>query len=163
MTAFHSGVDDADEKSFDGVHITVGRLDSVPEYSCSIVVQGTREMIDPSILIDGMAPADSVPAAWLEAVKLQPPRLPLGPTEVAFTARAEALYKRYYAGAISEVEYLVGLSEIEKAAEQAAAAERSRLVSAVPASVESERNWLGLNKRQPTASRKGRRRKGGKK
>lgn len=111
MSAFHSGVDDADEKNFDGVHITIGRCDSVPEYSCSLVVQGKREIVDPSVLIDGMAPMDAVPAAWLSAMKESAPR-GLGDL---YLAKADALYKRYYAGELSEAVYLVELKKIEEA------------------------------------------------
>ena len=119
MGAFHSSTDDGDEAGFDGVHITVGRLDSVPEYSCSIVVQGVREVVDPSVLVDGMAPADSVPAEWLSAIKLPAPRLPLWAGEASFTARAEKLYSRYYAGQIAEKDYLVQLRELEEEAAEA--------------------------------------------
>jgi len=111
MTAFHSGTDDADEKNFDGVHITVGRCDSVPEYSCSLVVQGKREVVDPSILIDGMAPMDTVPAAWLSAMKESAPR-GLG---ILYQGKADALYKRYYAGEIAEQVYMTELRKIEEA------------------------------------------------
>lgn len=112
MSAFHSGTDHADEEFFDGVHITVGKLDAVPEYSCSLVIQGKREMLDPSILIDGMAPASDVPVDWVAAVKLSPPR-DLGEP---FAERAEKLYARYYEGSIDERAYQAQLAEIEAAA-----------------------------------------------
>lgn len=115
MSAFHSGTDDDDEANFDGVHITVGKLDSVPEYSCSIVVQGVRRKCDPSDLVDGMAPADSVPVEWLAAIKL--------PRPVGFTANRTAavadLYDKYYRGDISEDVYVLQL-DVLKAAEEAA-------------------------------------------
>ena len=111
MSAFHSGVDDADEKNFDGVHITVGRCDSVPEYSCSLVTQGKREVVDPSVLIDGMAPADTVPMAWLSAIKESAPR----GLDILFQSKAEDLYKRYYAGDLSEADYKTELKKIEEA------------------------------------------------
>jgi len=48
MSAFHSGIDDKDEKSFDGIHITIGDLDSeFVSISASIVSNGTRFMIEP--------------------------------------------------------------------------------------------------------------------
>jgi len=111
MSAFHSGVDDADEKNFDGVHITVGRCDSVPEYSCSLVVQGKREVVDPSVLIDGMAPMDAVPATWLSAMKEPAPR----GLDILFQPQADDLYKRYYAGELSEASYTAELKKIEEA------------------------------------------------
>jgi len=43
MAAFHSGIDIDDEKSFDGLHITVGNLgEEIPSLVASIVVNGTR-------------------------------------------------------------------------------------------------------------------------
>ena len=122
MSAFHSGTDDHDEQFFDGVHITIGKLDSVPEYSCSLVVHGKRAMFDASQLVDGMAPAEAIPTAWLNAVKLPAPR---GLSE-SFLARATALYERYYSGVITEAAYQVELGKIEKEAEAAEKADRER-------------------------------------
>ena len=48
MSAFHSGVDDKDEESFDGIHITIGNLnDDDVSISASIVSNGTRFIVDP--------------------------------------------------------------------------------------------------------------------
>ena len=115
MSAFHSGTDDADEKFFDGVHITVGKVDSVPEYSCSIVVQGQREVVDPSVLIDGMAPVDAIPVEWLSAMKLTAPR----GLEEPFQAQATGLHKRYFAGELAELAYMVELGKIKIKSETA--------------------------------------------
>jgi len=55
MSAWHSSIDDADEKHFDGLHITIGNVDE--EYasiSASIVSNGTRFMVDPRDYIDGI-------------------------------------------------------------------------------------------------------------
>jgi len=53
MSAFHSGTDDADEKNFDGLHITIGHLtDDHPSISASIVVNGFRVIVDPCDYID---------------------------------------------------------------------------------------------------------------
>lgn len=117
MSAFHSGTDDADEKFFDGVHITVGRCDGVPEYSCSLVVQGKREIMDPSVIIDGMAPANMVPADWLAAIKEPAPR----GLDILFQAKAEKLYAAYYAGEMSEASYKPELEKLEKADRKARA------------------------------------------
>lgn len=114
MGAFHSGTDEADEASFDGVHITVGQLGSIPEFSCCVVVQGCRAKFDPSALIDGLAPQDEVPAAWMAAVKLPPPPADL---PEAFVARATKLYTSYYSGAIGEEAYKADLAKIQKEAE----------------------------------------------
>jgi len=48
MSAFHSGIDDSDEKHFDGLHITLGDLDEeYPSISSSIVANGFRVMVEP--------------------------------------------------------------------------------------------------------------------
>jgi len=48
MSAFHSGVDDDDEKSFDGLHITFGNMnDPDISVSASIVANGFRTIVDP--------------------------------------------------------------------------------------------------------------------
>ena len=48
FSAFHSGVDDADEAHFDGLHITIGNVkDETPSISASIVSNATRFKIDP--------------------------------------------------------------------------------------------------------------------
>ena len=53
--AFHSGVDDADEKYFDGLHITVGDLSKeLLTISSSIVVNGKRFMVLHSDYIEGV-------------------------------------------------------------------------------------------------------------
>ena len=122
MSAFHSGTDDHDEMFFDGVHITIGKLDSVPEYSCSLVVQGVRRIVDPSEIVDGMAPADAVPEAWLAAIKLPRPTLLAEP----FAAQAVTVYERYWRDEIGEAAYKVALAEIE-------AAEKTARVPAVEA------------------------------
>jgi PRTRC genetic system protein A len=122
MSAFHSGTDDKDEEFFDGVHITVGRVDSVPEYSCSIVVQGVREIVEPSVIVDGMASADAVPSEWLDSVKESKPQVLL---EV-LQDRADKLYEAYYAGKISEEAYHRDLAKIEKEEDAFLKAEEKR-------------------------------------
>jgi len=55
MSAFHSGVDDGDEESFDGLHITFGHMrDDDISISASIVVNGHRFMIEPMDYISGI-------------------------------------------------------------------------------------------------------------
>lgn len=55
MDAFHSGVDDHDERHFDGLHITIGRVDQ-PYFtiSCSIVVNNQRFHLEPQETIEGI-------------------------------------------------------------------------------------------------------------
>ena len=53
MSAFHSGVDDDDEKSFDGLHITFGNMrDDDISVSASIVANGHRVMVRPEDYIN---------------------------------------------------------------------------------------------------------------
>ena len=74
MSAFHSGTDHKDETHFDGVHITIGKVDEhTPEFANSIVVQGTRFTCKHEQLIEDFAPTAAIPAAWLAAVKEKPP------------------------------------------------------------------------------------------
>ena len=60
MSAFHSSVDDADEESFDGLHITLGHImrDEI-SISASIVINGSRFMIDPVEYIEGIKVIDT--------------------------------------------------------------------------------------------------------
>jgi len=53
MSAFHSGVDDADEQKMDGIHITLGNvLESFPSISCSATKNGERFMCRVDSLFD---------------------------------------------------------------------------------------------------------------
>ena len=56
MSAFHSGVDVNDEKSFDGIHMTLGKMglpDTFDLCGC-IVVNGMRVPINPEDYVDGL-------------------------------------------------------------------------------------------------------------
>jgi hypothetical protein len=55
--AFQSGTDHKDEKNFDGIHVTVGKLGGVPEYHVRFVVGGNIWSVDDqSILIQQIVP-----------------------------------------------------------------------------------------------------------
>jgi len=55
FSAFHSGIDDADEKSFDGLHITIGNNnDTDVSLSASIVSNGQRFIVQPEDYINGI-------------------------------------------------------------------------------------------------------------
>jgi len=55
MSAFHSGVDDSDEKSFDGLHITIGNVNRKNfSITASIVSNGFRTKVEPEEYIDGI-------------------------------------------------------------------------------------------------------------
>jgi proteasome lid subunit RPN8/RPN11 len=110
MTAFHSGVDDKDEVNWDGVHITIGLLNKIPEYSCSVMAQGARAKYNPADLIDGMASMDDVPDEWMAAVKLGPIT---GINDPKLAKRAEKLYDKYFAGKMTEEDYLKDMKKIE--------------------------------------------------
>ena len=72
MSAFHSGTDEKDEANFDGIHITIGKVDEVRhDLALSIVCGGQRYKCTEEQLISGFGDA-TVPNEWLEAVK-QPP------------------------------------------------------------------------------------------
>jgi len=60
FSAFHSGTDDADEQHFDGLHITIGDLDEVGQFSISssVVSNGFRSKSNPSEYIDGIECVD---------------------------------------------------------------------------------------------------------
>lgn len=53
--AFHSNTDVSDEEDFDGLHITFGNNNKeVFTISSSIVVNGFREIVDPTIVLEGV-------------------------------------------------------------------------------------------------------------
>jgi len=55
MSAFHSGTDQHDEKSFDGLHITIGNVDEkFVSMSTSIVSNGSRFIVDTIEYMDGL-------------------------------------------------------------------------------------------------------------
>jgi len=57
--AFHSGIDDSDEKHFDGLHITVGDLSKgLLTISTSIVVNGMRFIVDTNDYVEGAESVD---------------------------------------------------------------------------------------------------------
>lgn len=71
MSAFHSSVDDKDEKTFDGLHITLGDLkDDEFSISASIVANGMRVMVDPSEYISGIKLTHDID----EMVEVQQPK-----------------------------------------------------------------------------------------
>lgn len=58
--AFHSGTDDADESTFDGLHLTFGHVNraSGMSVSASIVLNGQRTKIDPLSILEGVTHVD---------------------------------------------------------------------------------------------------------
>lgn len=67
--ASHSGVDDRDEEYFDGVHITIGNVDSYSmTYSYSLVAHGKRAKVEANHVVD-IEPEEEYPPHWMERVK----------------------------------------------------------------------------------------------
>ena len=71
--AFHSDMDDWDERHADGLHVTVGTLNLRPTYACSLVVDGRRLRLAPLEVFealpgDGGPPADP---AWLARLRVE--------------------------------------------------------------------------------------------
>ena len=57
FNAFHSGVDDADEDGFDGLHVTFGHNDKAEfSISASVVLNGNRFKIAPDACLEGVEP-----------------------------------------------------------------------------------------------------------
>ena len=111
MSAFHSGTDHKDEEHFDGVHITIGKVDSVPEYAYSVMAQGARAKYDdPNDLVEGLDPSGDVPADWMEAVKLDEPKII---DDKKYGEAVEKLYTQYLEGKLTEKTYLKKLEAIE--------------------------------------------------
>jgi len=65
--AFHSGGDSDDEMNFDGIHITIGNVNSSLSFSCSIVVNGFRQMVDINDVIKDI-PEVKIDDAWISRV-----------------------------------------------------------------------------------------------
>jgi len=73
MGAFHSGTDDHDELGWDGVHVTIGKINLPhPEYAASLVIGGSRVKIDIEDIVEPAKPVE-FPSSWLERVKKPKP------------------------------------------------------------------------------------------
>lgn len=72
MAAFHSGTDDRDEDFRDGIHITAGRVNSLVEFSVSVVIEGQRFKLELSDIVEGVQLVD-FPAQWLQLVRKPAP------------------------------------------------------------------------------------------
>lgn len=67
LSAFHSGTDDRDERHDDGIHITVGTINEIPSFSCSIVADGQRAKLSLKHLVAKSEEFD-FPPEWLKQV-----------------------------------------------------------------------------------------------
>lgn len=74
--AGHSSTDDVDERFKDGIHITVGNINTLNlSFSASVVISGHRFRVDLADLVEGI-PTVEFPQAWLGRVsKLEDPKL----------------------------------------------------------------------------------------
>lgn len=74
ISASHSGIDDRDEMTWDGIHVTVGGFPRLePEYAASIVMGGHRQEVAITALMEVPPPVE-FPASWMERVKkFEPP------------------------------------------------------------------------------------------
>ena len=116
MGAFHSGTDHKDEEKFDGLHITVGKVDSTVEYAISIVVAGKRFKFDRIGDVVDYGPKAEIPAEWLEAVKKEQPKEVNSPKldEKAKEIQRELLRNEYFLGKMSDTDYFREMGLLSK-------------------------------------------------
>ena len=69
MGAFHSGTDDEDEYNFDGLHITIGRVNTGPEYACRFIMKDMAYKLEPHTCMDIPVQQPVCPEQWLSKVK----------------------------------------------------------------------------------------------
>ena len=69
MTAFHSGTDDSDEFNFDGLHITMGRVDTTPEFACRFTMKDLEVKQEPEEVMDVPVFVSPVNETWKSKVK----------------------------------------------------------------------------------------------
>ena len=72
--AFHSELDDEDERHDDGLHVTIGNLDGDVSVACSLVVDGRRFPLKPSDVFEDTlpdTPAVNARERTLQAVDLE--------------------------------------------------------------------------------------------
>ncbi len=72
--AFHSELDDEDERHDDGLHVTIGNLDGEVSVACSLVVDGRRFPLKPSDVFEDAVPGIHAVTArerTLQAVDLE--------------------------------------------------------------------------------------------
>jgi len=65
--AFHSALDDRDERHEDGLHVTVGEMDGPVSLSCSLVVDGRRFPLMARDVFTAI-PRDGDPEVWWDAL-----------------------------------------------------------------------------------------------
>ena len=80
--ASHSGIDQSDERYFDGLHITIGHVDQ-PYFtiSCSMMVNGQRFTFEPEEVIIGVKKVDWKEKSFLTHRRLKVSHLPTPPVQ----------------------------------------------------------------------------------
>lgn len=71
MGAFHSGTDDADEYTFDGIHITVGKVTTKIEFACRFISKEISYKLEPEECMDWKRDKYDVPDAWTKKVNTE--------------------------------------------------------------------------------------------
>ena len=66
MGAFHSGTDDADEYGFDGLHITIGKVNSGPEFAARYIMKEWAKTMKPEEVLE--FEDESIPEEWKKKV-----------------------------------------------------------------------------------------------
>lgn len=86
--AFHSELDDWDERHDDGIHVTVGNLDGLVSLACSLVVDGRRFPLQPGQVFAALPEADEGEVWWeaLTHIHAEPP-----PRDAAADGRPAAI------------------------------------------------------------------------
>ena len=69
MGAFHSSTDDADEFNFDGLHITIGKINSGPEFACRFVMKDDSYKIERDDCLDWIDVKPKTSDGWLKKVQ----------------------------------------------------------------------------------------------
>jgi len=69
MPAFHSGTDDKDEFMFDGLHVTIGHVNSTPEFSCRFIMKDIELKKDAEDVIEIPKFRYNVDEEWRKHVK----------------------------------------------------------------------------------------------
>ncbi len=94
MGAFWSATDDADELKFDGIHITVGKVNSTVEYAASVVFGGVRFKMKISDLVAMEEPVlEPEMAQWVSRVQKDEPKkyVPASTTSATSVTSAPSL------------------------------------------------------------------------
>lgn len=68
-SAFHSPTDKNDEEHDDGLHITIGNVNFIPSFACSLVCNGERMEVKPEDVIECKETTNTAPQEWIKNVK----------------------------------------------------------------------------------------------